>query len=162
MNRLKEIKQLRELAEKYGLEDREILEKYPMNRLAAIYNGIGPDAFPEWLRNCISALHPTLAPVAFIHDVEWWESDGTDETFAKTNERFKENGYRAAREEYGWYNPHRWIVMNQARRFGNYCQMFGRSGWVKCKGDREAYEAEQAEKAAGKAALKAEKAEDKD
>ena len=47
MNKLKEIRRLRELAEKYGLEDREILSKYPMSRLAQIYNGIGPDAFPE-------------------------------------------------------------------------------------------------------------------
>lgn len=141
MNRLKEIKRLKELAEKYGLEDRGILDKYPMNRLAAVYNGIGPDSFPAWLRNCISALHPTLAPVAFIHDVEWWESDGTDGTFASTNDRFRENGYRAAKAEYGWYNPRRYIVMNQARRFGNYCQMFGKDGWLKCKADREAYEA---------------------
>lgn len=162
MNRLKEIKNLRELADKYGLEDREILGKYPMNRLAAIYNGIGPDSFPAWLRNCISALHPTLAPVAFIHDVEWWESDGTDETFASTNDRFRENGYRAAKAEYGWYNPHRYIVMNQARRFGNYCQMFGKDGWRKCKADREAYEADQALKAAGKASAKAGKTEDRD
>jgi hypothetical protein len=55
MNKLKEIKRLRELAEKYGLEDREILSRYPMNRLAQIYNGIGPDAFPEWLRGFFCA-----------------------------------------------------------------------------------------------------------
>lgn len=126
MNKLKEIRRLRELAEKYGLEDREILSKYPMNRLAQIYNGIGPDAFPEWLRGCVTALHPSLAAVAFIHDVEWHESDGTDETFKATNDRFKRNGYRVAEAEYGWWNPRRYAVMNQARRFGNYCQRFGK------------------------------------
>lgn len=136
MNRLKEIKLLKELAEKYRLEDREILGKYPMNRLASIYNGIGPDSFPEWLRNCISGLHPSLAVVAFIHDVEWHESDGTDETFSVTNARFKRNGYRVAKAEYGWYDPRRYIVMNQARRFGNYCQLFGKGGWLKCHEER--------------------------
>ena len=126
MNKLKEIRRLRELAEKYGLEDREILSKYPMNRLAQIYNGIGPDAFPEWLRGFVTALHPSLAAVAFIHDVEWHESDGTDETFKATNDRFKRNGYRVTEAEYGWWNPRRYAVMNQARRFGNYCQRFGK------------------------------------
>ena len=146
MNKLKEIKRLRELAEKYALEDREILGKFPMNRLAQIYNGIGPDAFPAWLRGCVTALHPSLAVVAFIHDVEWSESDGTDETFKATNDRFKRNGYKVAEAEFGWYNPRRWIVMNQARRFGNICQKFGRSGWLKCHQDRL-----EAEKAAGPA-----------
>ena len=162
MNKIKEIKRLRELAEKYGLEDREILSKYPMTRLAQIYNGVGPDAFPKWLRGFVTALHPSLAAVAFIHDVEWHESDGTDETLKATNDRSREHGYRAAKAEYGWYNPRRYIVMNQARRLGNYCQMFGKDGWRKCKADREAYEADQALKAAGKASAKAGKTEDRD
>ena len=66
MNKLKEIKRLKELAAKCELEDREILGKYPMNELVKIYNGIGPDAFPEWLRGFVTALHPSLAAVAFI------------------------------------------------------------------------------------------------
>jgi len=136
MNKLREIKRLKGLAEKYGLEDREILGKYPMNRLAQIYNGIGPDAFPAWLRGCVTALHPSLTVVAFIHDVEWFESDGTDERFKDTNERFKRNGYKVAAFEFGWYNPRRYVVMNQARRFGNICQAFGKSGWLKCHRDR--------------------------
>ena len=107
-----------------------------MNRLAQIYNGIGPDAFPEWLRGFVTALHPSLAAVAVIHDVEWSESDGTDETFKATNDRFKRNGYKVAETEYGWWNPRRYAVMNQARRFGNYCQMFGKGGWLKCHEER--------------------------
>ena len=147
MNKLKEIKRLKELAAKCELEDREILGKYPMNELVKIYNGIGPDAFPEWLRGFVTALHPSLAAVAFIHDVEWFESDGTDETFAATNDRFKRNGYRVAEAEFAWCNPRRWIVMNQARRFGNICQKFGRGGWLKCHEDRLKAGAETAAKA---------------
>ena len=142
MNKLKEIKRLKELAAKCGLEDREILGKYPMNELVRIYNGIGPDAFPEWLRGFVTALHPSLAAVAFIHDVEWFESDGTDEAFKATNDRFKRNGYKVAEAEFGWWNPRRYAVMNQARRFGNYCQMFGKSGWLKCHEARLKQEAE--------------------
>ena len=130
MNRLKEIKELKRQAEEFQLENREILGKYTMTELASIYNGIGPDAFPEWLRNAISALHPSLAVVAFVHDVEWHESDGSKEKFAESNDRFKRNGYAVAKAEYGWYNPLRYVVMNQARRFGNVCQLFGWSAWT--------------------------------
>lgn len=130
MNKLKEIKLLKETAERLQLENREIIRKYSMTELAGIYNGIGPDSFPEWLRNAISALHPSLAVVAFIHDIEWHESDKSKEKFTESNNRFKRNGYTVARAEYCWYNPRRYIVMNQARRFGNICQLFGWNAWT--------------------------------
>ena len=130
MNRLKEIKKLRAKAESLKLENAEILRKYNMQQLCAIYNGIGPDAFPDWLRDAISALHPSLAVVALIHDVEWHESDLSKETFAESNYRFKRNGYTAAKAEYAWYDPRRYIVMNQARRFGNICQTLGWAAWT--------------------------------
>ena len=130
MNRLKEIKKLRAKAESLKLENAEILRKYNIQQLCSIYNGIGPDAFPDWLRDAISALHPSLAVVALIHDVEWHESDLSKETFAESNYRFKRNGYTAAKAEYAWYDPRRYIVMNQARRFGNICQALGWSAWT--------------------------------
>ena len=99
MNRLKEVKKLRAKAESLKLENAEILRKYNMQQLYSIYNGIGPDAFPNWLRDAISALHPSLAVVALIHDVEWHESDLSKETFAESNARFKRNGYAAAKAE---------------------------------------------------------------
>ena len=82
MNRLKELKELRAKAESLQLENAEILRKYNMQQLCSIYNGIGPDSFPDWLRSFISALHPSLAAVALIHDVEWHESDKNKEKFA--------------------------------------------------------------------------------
>ena len=129
MNRFKEIRELKCRADKFQLENREIVGKYPIAKLASIYNGIGPGAFPDWLRDVITELHPSLAVVAFIHDVEWYESDRSKEKFAESNNRFKTNGYKVARAEYGWYNPLRYIVMNQARRFGELCQLFGWDGW---------------------------------
>ena len=130
MNRLKEIKELKALAEELQLENREIIRKYKITELAGIYNGIGPDSFPEWLRGLVSALHPSLAVVAFIHDIEWHESDQSKEKFTASNDRFKRNGHLVAEAQFGWYNPRRWIVMNQARRFGNVCQLFGWSAWT--------------------------------
>lgn len=129
MASLKEIKDLIEVCEKYELEGREILKKYTNTELASIYNGIGPESFPLWLRSVLDALHPSLAPVAFIHDVEWENSDGTEESFAASNERFKENGYKVAKALFAWWRPRRYLVMNDARRFGNICQAFGWNAW---------------------------------
>lgn len=129
MSQIKEIKELRAKAESLQLDNAAILRRYNVQQLCAIYNGIGPDCFPEWLRNFVSALHPSLAVAALIHDVEWHETDKTKKTFAESNERFKNNGYKVAKAEFGWYNPRRYVVMNQARRFGNYCQLFGWNAW---------------------------------
>ena len=134
MSTLKEIKELKQFAAECGLENREILDRYKNAELAAIFNGIGPDVFPDWLRNAITAIHPSLAVVAFIHDVEWHESDQSKEKFTESNERFKTNGCAVAKHKFGWYDPRRYIVMNQARRFGNICQTFGWSAWCSpCK-----------------------------
>ena len=130
MSTLKEIKELKQFAAECGLENREILDRYKNAELAAIFNGIGPDVFPDWLRNAITAIHPSLAVVAFIHDVEWHESDQSKEKFTESNERFKTNGYAVAKHKFGWYDPRRYIVMNQARRFGNICQLFGWGAWT--------------------------------
>lgn len=141
MATLDEIRRLRDLCEAHGLEGREILSNHTDGELAALYNGIGPEAFPEWLRSVLDYLHPSLAPVAFIHDVEWGDSDGTEASFAASNARFKRNGYRVARALYPWWRLRRWIVMNDARRFGNLCQSFGWRAW------RAPYEARVAEEA---------------
>jgi len=129
MSTQKEIKELKALAEACQLENREILEKYTLKELTAIFNGIGPDCFPSFLREAITALHPSLSVVAFIHDVEWHESDQSREKFTESNTRFKTNGYAVAKFKYGWYDPRRYIVMNQARRFGNICEIFGWEAW---------------------------------
>lgn len=143
MASLKEVKRLKALCEEYGLEGRDILDRHTNTELASLYNGIGPESFPEWLRSVLDFIHPSLAPVAFIHDVEWSESDGTRESFAASNVRFKENGYRVAKGMYSWWRLRRWLVMNDARRFGNLCQSFGWSAW------RAPYEARQAAAANG-------------
>lgn len=129
MKRTEDVRKLLEKAETFGLDNAKVLKKYTPEELACIYNGIGPAAFPQWLRDLISALHPTLAPAALIHDVEFHETDKSKEGFEGANERFKENGYKCAKAEFAWYDPRRYAVMNQARRFGNYCRLFGWAAW---------------------------------
>ncbi len=120
-----EIKRLKGLCEEYALEGREILASHTDEELAGIFNGIGPEAFPQWLRAALDALHPSLAPVAFIHDVEWSESDGSEESFAESNARFRRNGIKVACAAYGWWRPRRYKVMWDAVKFARVCQRFG-------------------------------------
>ena len=129
MATLKDVKRLKALCEKYDLEGREILDKFTNTELQSVYNGIGPESFPDWLRGLVNTLHPTLEPVAFIHDAEWTLSDGTEASFTASNARFKRNGCKAAKAEFGWWRPRRYLVMNDARRYGNYCQLFGWRAW---------------------------------
>ena len=132
-----EIKRLKRLCEEYGLEGREILSRHTDEELAGIFNGIGPDAFPQWLRSALDAVHPSLAPVAFIHDVEWHESDGTKESFSESNSRFRQNGCKVASAAFGWWRPRRYLVMWDSVKFARICQRFGWSAW------RAPYEARQ-------------------
>ena len=125
-----EVKRLKALCDESDLEGREILSKDTDDELAAIFNGIGPDAFPQWLRSALDALHPSLAPVAFIHDVEWHESDGTETAFAESNARFRRNGCKVASAAFGWWRPRRYLVMWDAVKFARICQRFGWSAWL--------------------------------
>ena len=136
-----EARRLRELCEKYELENREILATYTDEQLAAIYNGIGPEAFPQWLRAALDAVHPSLAPVAFIHDVEWHESDGSEESFAESNVRFRWNGIAVACAAFGWWRPRRYKVMWDAVKFARICQRFGWSAWLALSETRKGGEA---------------------
>ena len=125
MSTVNDVRKLRALCEEYELENREILDKYTDEELADLFNGIGPEAFPAWLRTALDALHPSLAVVAMIHDVEWSESDGRRETFEASNARFRRNGCKVASAAFGWWRPRRYKVMWDAVKFARLCQTFG-------------------------------------
>lgn len=124
------VKELIKKARKLRLENVEILDRYSVDEVSVIYNGIGPDRFPEVLREFLNTLHPTLQVVALIHDLEYHEG-GTREQFTESNDRFYRNGKTAAFAEYGWYDPRRYLVWNKARQFSKLCELFGWSGWTK-------------------------------
>ena len=129
MYTLEEIAALRQKCAELRLEEREILEKYSDAELQKICNGIGPEAFPHGVRSITTSLHPTLEPVAMIHDVEFDESDGLKSTFTEVNDRYYTNGCIAAKAEYGWYDLRRYVVMIQALRHSRLCQLGGWYGY---------------------------------
>ena len=133
MYTLEEIKSLRQKCFDLKLKGREILENFSDEELQIHCNGIGPEAFPAWARKIISGLHAVLEPAAFIHDAEWSQKECSKEHFTQSNRRFRENGFICARDACKWYNPLRLVVMDQARRFANYCQLFGFDFYRKAK-----------------------------
>lgn len=134
MYTLEEIAAMRQKCEELELEGREKLSRYTDEELQVICNGIGPEAFPHGVRSITTSLHPTLEPVAMIHDVEFEESDGLKSTFTEVNDRYYTNGCIAAKAEYGWYDLRRYVVMIQALRHSRLCQL---GGWY---GFRETHE----------------------
>ncbi len=123
-------------AKEMKLENVEILDRYSFRQISEIYNGIGPDRFPEWLREMLDDLHPSLCVVALIHDLEYYEG-GSKKMFTESNERFYRNGKTVAFANYAWYDPRRYWVWNKARQFRNICNAFGWAGWNKTENQEE-------------------------
>lgn len=122
------LKRLQDKAEQLQLEGADFLHEYDMVELAVIYNGIGPDRFPDWLRQAVTRSAELFEPAALIHDLEYFI--GGDETdFTAANERFRRNCGRLVKAEYPWWSPLRYAWLNRARRWANYCQAFGRAGY---------------------------------
>ena len=123
----------RELIQKaysLNLEGVHILDKYSVEEIGKIYNGIGPDRFPDWLRKIVTESASLFEAAALIHDVEYDEG-GTREQFTAANDRFRRNCYTLVKDRYGWYDIRRYLWMNKARHWSSYCQLFGWEGWNK-------------------------------
>ena len=130
------VKELIRKARALNLENVEILGRYSEEEISRIYNGIGPDRFPDWLRKIVTESAELFEAAALIHDVEYDEG-GTREQFTAANDRFRRNCYTLVKDRYGWYDIRRYLWMNKARRWSNYCELFGWSGWTKPEGVSE-------------------------
>lgn len=124
------------ICERLRLDGREILQKYDLEELNSIYNGIGPDRFPEHLRDFITSVNRLLEPPALIHDVDFHEG-GTKEDFTAANKRFRKNCYTVVKDKFGWYNPLRYHWLFKAWRFAGYCEEFGWKGYTKKEDEKK-------------------------
>lgn len=129
MNDYDDIRELVEEATALKLDGVDKLDKYGLSELDTIYNGIGASWMPDWMRAGITALHKSLRPVAFVHDVDYYEG-GTWTDFDLANERFYHNGMIVAKT-YSWYNPRRYLVMCDTWRFYRILKKFGASAFGK-------------------------------
>ena len=112
---------------KYELEGREILSGFTLEQLAHIYNGIGPDRFPDWMREIVTEASSLFEPAALIHDVRY-HIGGTIEDFTEANSEFRANCYTLIEDRFPWYDPRRYKWYFRAWRYAGYCQEFGWKG----------------------------------
>lgn len=120
-----EILTLREDALRMNLIGADRLLQFTPEALQNICNGIGADVFPDTIREALDKLHPTLRPVAMVHDVDYYLGLNSYEDFSFANDKFLLNGRIAARFKHKWYNPRRYIVRKQAKIFAELCQVCG-------------------------------------
>ena len=83
MDKLEEIAELRQKCEDYQLAGREILARFTLEEIAAEYNGAGPDSWLPEAREILTKAMELFKPVVLIHDMQFAQSDGSDEGFAK-------------------------------------------------------------------------------
>lgn len=130
MYTLEEIAALRQKCKDLRLRGAWRLDRYSNEELQIICNGIGPRGIPEFIRKSFNRLHPSLQAAAFIHDVEFEESDGTVTAFDRANTRFLINGLKMAKLYYPWYDLRRYILRHQTYRLAALCRRFGWLCWT--------------------------------
>ena len=118
------------LIEQLNLKGKEIVKDFGIAEIERIYNGLGPDRFPDWLREIITLASGLLEPAALIHDLRF-HVGGTREDFTAANDEFRENCYTLVDAAYSWYDPRRYTWRFRAWRYAGYCQEFGWEGYTK-------------------------------
>ena len=109
-----------------GLSGAELLEDVDAVRRDC--NGIGAEWMGEHLRDIVGKLNPTLILAADIHDRRY-AIGGDSEARARADVEFRDNGLLLADAAYAWYDPRRYIVRNNARRFYAALRVAGGSAW---------------------------------
>lgn len=94
-------------------------------------NGIGAEWMGGFLRGLVTALNPTLNPVAAIHDRRYAVCKSAEEQkFA--DDEFRENGRKAA-YRYGWWRPRRYVVLRNTNVFYAALRVAGHKAWEENK-----------------------------
>lgn len=83
--------ELRQKARRYGLESDPSFWNASPEQLSRVLNGIGPDWFPDWLREKITDHLDRFAEAAGIHDWDYYLSLGKVDEFNAVNFRFLRN-----------------------------------------------------------------------
>ena len=117
-----EIREKQQLARAAGLSGAELLDD--ADAVKRDCNGIGAAWMPDATREWISTANPSLVVVADIHDRRYSEG-GTEKDRQAADAEFRANGLKMAKYVYSWYDPRRYWVMWQVRKFSALLAGFG-------------------------------------
>ena len=98
----KEIEELIATARAANLEGVELLNGDP-EAIALVYNGIGPEEWPEEWRRAITRCFDIFQPAALIHDLRFTYASGTRRDFNYANVEFHNNCLKLARFSIPWW-----------------------------------------------------------
>lgn len=110
---LTHIQMLRKKAKELKLEGYERLAGYSDYSLYEIYNGAGPERWPEVIRCVITEILDLFEAAFLIHDVEFHESNGGLGNWIDSNNRCVENMSRLINDEYpvfAWKFAYNWLM----------------------------------------------------
>ena len=97
-----EIEELIATARDAKLEGVELLNGDP-EAIALVYNGIGPEEWPEEWRRAITRCFNLFQPAALIHDLRFTYASGTRRDFNYANVEFHNNCLKLARYSIPWW-----------------------------------------------------------
>lgn len=97
-----EIEELIATARDAKLEGVELLNGDP-EAIALVYNGIGPEEWPEEWRRAITRCFNLFQPAALIHDLRFTYASGTRRDFDYANVEFHNNCLKLARYSIPWW-----------------------------------------------------------
>ena len=97
-----EIEELIATARAAKLEGVEVLNGDP-EAIALVYNGIGPEEWPEEWRRAITRCFDIFQPAALIHDLRFTYASGTRRDFNYANVEFHNNCLKLARYSIPWW-----------------------------------------------------------
>lgn len=119
---------LKQKAIDLNLDGLSVFYFYTNEEMERVYNGIGPDRFPSWLRDMISECNHVLLPAVLIHDLDY-DHGGTLDDFFKANSRLCKNMSKCAKEKYGKHSLKTIYYTIKAKFFKMLCDQFGEEGW---------------------------------
>lgn len=97
-----EIEELIATARAANLEGVELLNGDP-EAIALVYNGIGPEEWPEEWRRAITRCFDLFQPAALIHDLRFTYASGARRDFNFANVEFHNNCLKLARYSIPWW-----------------------------------------------------------
>ena len=129
MSTIQEATRMLSFATAYGLDGVFKYIDYPIETLAARWNGIGPESMDEAMRKKLDKWLRLYKPACFIHDQDFAESDGTRGGFISANDRLERNCLIIADDHYEWYDPRRYLARRGGRLVADACRIAGWKAW---------------------------------